>query len=284
MRSKILFIVFLLLIYSVFPINIVTTINPYYLLLKDLAEDKATISVIIEPGENPHTYSPSIGDAKKLRSADLVIANGFSLELYLKDTLKDINNENSNIIYISNFAEDLIRDEHVEKAEHINPHIWLSLDFMIEQIIPGLTHKLIEADPNNKEFYVNQSEKLVSDLKSIKKEASDMLKHYSGTNVLLSHPSFKYFFEDFNIKEYAIFEGHGDEPTIKELKSYIEKANNGEFIAIFGEKQQNLEPVQVIVNSTDLDMGILDPLGIESQSIVGLFRYNLEQIKEALNE
>ncbi|MFW6120347.1 MAG: metal ABC transporter substrate-binding protein [Petrotogales bacterium] len=284
MQLKISLIVFLLLIYSIFSINIVTTINPFYLLVKDLAGDRATINVIIEPGVNPHTYSPSIGDVKKLRSADLVIANGFSLELYLMDTLKDINNRIFSVLYISNFVEDLIHDEHEEKGEHINPHIWLGLDFMIEQIIPGLMNKLIEIDPNNEAFYKNRSEKLLSDLKSIKKEASDMLKHYSGTNVLLSHPSFEYFFEDFNIKEYAIFEGHGDEPTIKELKSYIEKANNGEFIAIFGEKQQNLEPVQVIVNSTDLDMGILDPLGIESQSIVELFRYNLEQIREVLNE
>ncbi len=284
MRLKISLIIFLLLIYSVFSINIVTTINPYYLLIKDLADDKATINVIIEPGENPHTYSPSIGDVKKLRSADLIIANGLSLELYLQDTLRDIDNNNSSVLYISDFVEDLIHDEHEEKGEHINPHLWLSLDYMIEKIIPGLTDKLIEMDPNNEAFYKNRSEKLLNELATIRNEASDMLKGYSGTNVLLSHPSFEYFFNDFDINEYAIFEGHGDEPTIKELKSYIEKANNGEFIAIFGEKQQNIEPVQVIVNSTDLNMSILDPLGVESQSIVELFKYNLKQIREALNE
>jgi zinc transport system substrate-binding protein len=155
---------------------------------------------------------------------------------------------------------------------------------MIEQIIPGLTDKLIELDSANEDFYRTRSEKLIYELNKIRNDASELLKEYKGTNVLLSHPSFKYFFTDFGIKEYAIFEGHGDEPTIKELKSFIEKANNGEFIAIFGEKQQNTEPVQVIVKSTNLNMGILDPLGVDTQNIVELFEYNLSEIEETLNE
>ncbi|MEA2065809.1 MAG: metal ABC transporter substrate-binding protein [Thermotogota bacterium] len=284
MRAKILLTIFIMLLYSVFSINIATTINPYYLIVKELVNNSANISVIIEPGENPHTYSPTINDIKKLRSADLILANGLSLELYLEDTLKDINNQNSNVLYVSDLIENLANDVQKENSSHINPHIWLSLDFMIEQIIPGLTDKLIEVDSANKAFYRTSSEKLIEDLSKIRNSASTLLKDYKGTNVLLSHPSFKYFFTDFGIKEYAIFEGHGDEPTIKELRSFIEKANNGEFIAIFGEKQQNIEPVQVIVKSTNLNMGILDPLGVAAQNIVELFIYNLKEIEEALNE
>jgi zinc transport system substrate-binding protein len=273
-----------MLLCSIFSINIATTINPYYLIIKELVDDKANISVIIEPGDNPHTYSPTINDIKKLRSADLVLANGLSLELYLEDTLKDINNQNSNVVYVSDLIENLANDIQKENLAHINPHIWLSLDFMIEQIIPGLTERITELDPANKDFYRIRSEKLIEELSKIRNNASEILKDYTGTNVLLSHPSFKYFFADFGIKEYAIFEGHGDEPTIKELKSFIEKANNGEFIAIFGEKQQNIEPVQVIVKSTNLNMGILDPLGVDTQDIVELFEYNLSEIEETLNE
>lgn len=284
MRSKILLTIFIMLLCSIFSINIATTINPYYLIIKELVDDKANISVIIEPGENPHTYSPTINDIKKLRSADLILANGLSLELYLEDSLKDINNKNSNVLYVSDLIENFANDVKKENLAHINPHIWLSLDFMIEQIIPGLTDKLIELDSANEDFYRTRSEKLIYELNKIRNDASELLKEYKGTNVLLSHPSFKYFFTDFGIKEYAIFEGHGDEPTIKELKSFIEKANNGEFIAIFGEKQQNIEPVQVIVKSTNLNMGILDPLGVDTQNIVELFEYNLSEIEETLNE
>lgn len=284
MRSKILLTIFIMLLCSIFSINIATTINPYYLIIKELVDDRANISVIIEPGENPHTYSPTINDIKKLRSADLILANGLSLELYLEDSLKVINNKNSNVLYVSDLIENFANDVKKENLAHINPHIWLSLDFMIEQIIPGLTDKLIELDSANEDFYRTRSEKLIYELNKIRNDASELLKDYKGTNVLLSHPSFKYFFTDFGIKEYAIFEGHGDEPTIKELKSFIEKANNGEFIAIFGEKQQNIEPVQVIVKSTNLNMGILDPLGVDTQNIVELFEYNLSEIEETLNE
>lgn len=284
MRSKILLTIFIMLLCSIFSINIATTINPYYLIIKELVDDRANISVIIEPGENPHTYSPTINDIKKLRSADLILANGLSLELYLEDSLKVINNKNSNVLYVSDLIENFANDVKKENLAHINPHIWLSLDFMIEQIIPGLTDKLIELDSANEDFYRTRSEKLIYELNKIRNDASELLKEYKGTNLLLSHPSFKYFFTDFGIKEYAIFEGHGDEPTIKELKSFIEKANNGEFIAIFGEKQQNIEPVQVIVKSTNLNMGILDPLGVDTQNIVELFEYNLSEIEETLNE
>ncbi|HOK84074.1 MAG TPA: metal ABC transporter substrate-binding protein, partial [Pseudothermotoga sp.] len=84
MRGVLTLLIFAFLLTISFGLSVVATINPYYLILKDLlAGSNSELSLLVKPSTNPHTFSPTISDVKKLTSADIIFANGLELEPYL---------------------------------------------------------------------------------------------------------------------------------------------------------------------------------------------------------
>lgn len=53
-------------------------------------DDSVSITTIIPPGGDPHTFEPSLRDRETMDDADLVIANGLGLEESLHDTLEAV--------------------------------------------------------------------------------------------------------------------------------------------------------------------------------------------------
>ncbi|MDD5683789.1 MAG: metal ABC transporter substrate-binding protein, partial [Mesotoga sp.] len=113
------------------PLKIVATINPYYLILKEITGQEAQVDLLIGPGQNPHIFSPKISDIRKLNDADLVIANGLDLEVFLKPYLEDLTSRGKTIVYMGSLLPDELlvdeneKDDDDEPGHHDNPHIWL---------------------------------------------------------------------------------------------------------------------------------------------------------------
>lgn len=87
MRRILLLLVLAVTVLS-FGKTIVTTINPYYLIVFQLLGDTASVKLLVPPGANPHLFSLKPSDAKTLEEADLIVANGLGLETYLENTKK----------------------------------------------------------------------------------------------------------------------------------------------------------------------------------------------------
>lgn len=283
MRKILELFLLILLICTGFSLNVVSTINPYGLIIKDIAGDKVKVTVLINPGVNPHTFSPKISDIRTLMSADLIVINGLELEEFLIERLESMNLKNG-VFYVSEAIPSEILEAINPDKEHVNPHIWLSIEFLTKYIIPEIVEKLSEFDKNNAEYFKRNSLQLISEIEKLKEKYEEIFKDYSGKAVLVYHPSFYYFFNEFGIKVVSVSHGHGDEPTLKELMEIIEPVKNNEIIAIFGEKQQNIEPVRIISSQTGVPFEILDPLGYGSKNTVEFFEKNFEAVLKGFEE
>ena len=119
-------------------IKIVTTIFPLYDFAKTITGDKANISMLLPPGIEPHSFEPKPSDIIEINQSDIFIYTGDSMEPWAKDILDGIDNENLQVINISDGLE-LMRmdsvDVDIEDHEHkgIDPHVWL--DFYNCQMI-----------------------------------------------------------------------------------------------------------------------------------------------------
>ena len=61
MRRFIAFFVLILLVAtSAIALKVTATINPYYMIVRDIVGDRAEVSLLIGPGQNPHVFSPKI--------------------------------------------------------------------------------------------------------------------------------------------------------------------------------------------------------------------------------
>lgn len=261
--SIILFISFL--VSTIFSLNIVCTINPYYLLVKELVADKAEVSLLLKPGVNPHIYSLKVSDVKLLNSADLIIANG-----YLEPYLDKFNN--NNVFYISNSIPKIL-------IEHENPHFWLDPFFVKYYIIPAIVQKLSDLDPANKNFFEENAKNIINEIDKFIFESFDVLRNING-KILVHHPSFYYYFKEFGIEIYWIEEGHNTSTSIKELLNIIKSQN---IAAIFSEIQQSNKEIETISKELGKKYFVLDPLGVDSKTFMELYYKNLNEIRKAVS-
>lgn len=265
----------------VFSLNVVVSIEPYALIVKNITNGKAEVRTLIDPGVNPHTFSPRMSDIKTLSAADIVIMNGLGLEAFLIEKLGSVKT-NGDIILIEDLIPKNILKNLNDDSEHFNPHVWLSIDLLTRYIIPGITEKLAKLDEENAEYFEKNSQDLIDELEKLRNRYSEILSKYTSGTVLVYHPSFYYFFKEYGINTLSISKGHGDEPTMKKLMEVINSIKSGKIIGMFAEKQQNIEPIELISRQTGMPFSILDPLGYNEGSIVDLFERNFESISKVL--
>ncbi len=276
MKKLVVFLIFFIFVSKAFFMNIVVTINPYYLIVKELVPSNVNASLLIKPGSNPHTFSPTVSDVKNLSKADLIIANGLELDnAYLKNY--------KNVLYLGEKIPSKYlspSDEHDEGL--YNPHVWLSIDFLVNYIIPSIRDQLIKIDKANAKLYTLNAEKVILSIKEVSKKVEQLIKDKSDYVVILEHPSYLYFFKKYGIKVLAIEEGHGKEPTAKKIKSIIDTARKSKLLGIFVGPQFKTESIKVISKELKKEYKILDPLGYNAKTISELFESAYNSIKEAI--
>jgi zinc transport system substrate-binding protein len=290
-------------------IRITVTIQPYFLILEELKTTNIELRRLIDASQNPHTFSPTVQQGKLLYDSDILIYNGLHLESFLDSTMASLKNSGKTVIAVGDYLplDSLLDGHHHDDAEltheslteetqgeereeehdsndheshaNINPHIWLDPVFLCDAIIPGLRDLLISVDLENKEFYTEKSQKMIDAIKTLHLETGAYLSAYAGKTVLMSHPSFAYYFERYGLELDAIFEGEGDEPTASEMKALIDDLKAKKVIALFMEPQQPRKYVEILGKEAKIGIGTLDPLGWNGATIYELFKTNLSEIK-----
>ncbi|MFN4267370.1 MAG: metal ABC transporter substrate-binding protein [Fervidobacterium pennivorans] len=278
--KKLLAIGFALLLFTwVFALNIVTTINPYYLIVKQIVGEKSDVSLLIKPGSDPHTFNPTISDVKALSKADLIVANGLGLDnAYLKNY--------RNVLFVGERIPAKYLVESGEEDGHdgktFNPHVWLSIDFLTDYIIPTIRDELVRMDKQNAKIYDKNAGVIINSLKEVSKKFDQLLKDKKGAVVILEHPSYVYLFKKYGIQVLALEEGHGKEPSAGHLKNVIELAKKSNLIGVFVGPQFKAEAIRVVSSELERQYKILDPLGSKAKTISDLFENAYNSIKEAV--
>lgn len=269
---------------TLLPLKIVATINPYYLIVREIVGQEGQVDLLIGPGQNPHIFSPKISDVRKLNEADLVIANGLDLESFLESYLEDLAAQGKHVLYMGNQLPDdfLVSEDEIGEANtdlhHFNPHIWLDPVILSDYLIPVIVEKLSNIDPANSVLYKVNAEKLISELHDFDEKASYYLERFRGSIVIVAHPSFTYFFRRYGIELEPVLEGVGDEPSIGEIKELVDFVREKDVIGIFAEYQHSKRAIDILKSETAVGHGELDSLGLSMGSIIELLQWNLDEM------
>ncbi len=229
-------------------LQIVTTINPYFIITSQITDTLAEVENLLPSYASPHTYSPLPSDILKLVKADLIIINGMHLEEGILRKMQDINEK---VIILSDSLGYL--DE--------NPHIWLLPENGI-RIGEIIKNALIRNDSINKELYEKNylnMKKYINDVDSVIKLD---IKKYGTFSVIAFHNSFNYFLEHYNIELAGLIEKiPGREPSPKdllELKQIIEERG---ISVLFAEPELSDKGAVILKNELNLSLYTIDPLG-----------------------
>ena len=117
--------------------------------VSNIAGKAATLSVLLPPGIDPHSYEPTPQEIAAVAQADLVFANGLGLEIFLERLLQNAAND-ALLVTVSDGIEPLEPAEGGEAGG--DPHVWMdprNVLVWVDNILAALS----QADPANAAAY-----------------------------------------------------------------------------------------------------------------------------------
>lgn len=297
--KKILFVIFLITSSSALAqTKYVTTIHPFKEILKEVIGIHGEVYGILPPGASPHTYELRPSDARFISKAKALIFGSANLDAW---ALKFQNSKQIELIKLvapdaliyfqeehSDRQSDVHHDRNQEAGHHhssgVDPHFWTD-PLTVKTMLPALVEKLCALDPAGCEKFKNNSDRFSRQLDSLHVKLKALLAPIQGSNVMISHPFFQYFFQRYGINLVGIIEATpGKEPTPRQLKGYIEQVKQKQVKAIFDHIQLPDRASKLVAEAAGLKVCHLDPLGGVSgrQSYDELLLYNAKLILEAL--
>ena len=129
--------------------NIVVTYSVLGSVVSELVGDRATVTVLIPDGQDPHDFQPSARDIETINNADIVVSNGLDFEEGLEDVLAAAIDSGVSVYMIGENITVREPDEtHAEEDGHDHgagdPHLWLS-PLSFTQALPSLTTAINKA-------------------------------------------------------------------------------------------------------------------------------------------
>ncbi len=155
------------------PLRVVTTLPDYAFLAKAIGGNRVTVESIVHPVQDPHHIRPKPSFVHMVKQADVVIATGLDLELWLPTVINKSGNKrvrSGEIGYVAvTHGMDLLEKpkvvSQIEGDVHVygNPHIMCS-PIKARQVAENIAIGLIKNDPDGKAFYQANLQALKNEL------------------------------------------------------------------------------------------------------------------------
>ncbi|HKM02888.1 MAG TPA: zinc ABC transporter substrate-binding protein [Bacilli bacterium] len=174
-------------------INIVTTTTMLGDLAKSIGGDDVSVTILMKPGVDPHSYNPKPSDARALAKADLVVINGLHLEAKMGDVLLSID---ANKRFIA--SDGLVALSTIQIIENMegqpDPHIWGDVNnWMV--VAETFKEKMMAFDPSNASEYESRYNAYQLELSDLEQYIEDRVNELSAEKKVLitAHDAFAYF-------------------------------------------------------------------------------------------
>ena len=257
-----------------------------------------TVETLLPIGASPHDYQASAQQAAALQTADLVLANGLSLEEGLLDVLESAEADGANILTLAPLLDPIpftggVHDDHEhEEDEATDPHVWL------DPLRMGDAAFLIADQLNALNPTVDWEERAgeyVAQLIAAHEQTISILSTIPASNrkLVTNHGSFGYFAERYGFEVVGIVIPGGStlaDPSSAELTALVEEIERTAVPAIFAETTESSALAEAIAAETgasvevvELYTGSLGEDGSGAETLIGLLLTNAERIAAALS-
>lgn len=256
---------------------IVTTINPYRLLIKQMVGDAIEVKSLVPPNASPHTWTAQPADLMDIQKAELIISNGMGLENFLAQALDagsakqlvaaDLLQDVVALDSLNRVRENLMHS-HADSLEHddlhhvgADPHLWTS-PAMLKKLATKLKAEMVVIFPDYAPVINHNYDLIMQELEDAHQSISAERAGFQNPGIVTYHNSFHYFCQDYDINYLGWVQASpGKEPTARDLAELGRKITEHQVKSIFIEPQQNPKAAEVLAKQYKLQLLTLDPLG-----------------------
>lgn len=267
-----------------------------YSIIADMTEnivgDKAEVYSMVPIGTDPHMYDPLPADTGKVSRADLIFYNGLNLETgkgWFQDLL-DVTKKNDVAFALSAEVTPMYLTEEGKETQ-VDPHAWLDVQNAVKYV-DIITERVIEQDPDNKEYYLNNQAAYVQQLNELDQYAKEAVQTIPQEKRILvtSEGAFKYFSKAYGFESAFIWEINTDsQGTPEQMKRIISIIDEHQVPALFLETSVNPKTMETIANETGVPIhskiftDSLAKKGEEGDTYIKMIQWNIDKVVEGLS-
>lgn len=297
-------------------IKVVTTIYPLADIAGRLGGEEVAVSYLLPAGASPHTYEPTVEQARMLEQADLLIYVGAGLDNWAVNMTEaagsgpavlkmservdmietvDYYRLEENAAGEKDYGHDCDSShDHHNGHDHgdcdhgpQDPHFWLDPLIVRDLLGPAIHEKLVEQAPGEEQYFDRRYEEYHEELTGLHEEIEAASAGFSRTGFIAFHSAWQYFAERYGLEEVAVIaQFPGQEPSAGWVAELVELIRQEEIGGIFAEPQFSSELADRIAEESGTEVLMIDPLGGEDvegrESYLDLMRFNLAVFKEAM--
>lgn len=298
------------------PLRVVATTSIIGDVVAQVGGDAIDLTVLMGPGQDPHSYEPAAQDLTAVANAHAIFINGWNLEEGLVADLENIGEE-APVVPISANIEPLASaedehheeegeeheaegEEHEEEGEHhghggTDPHTWFDAR-NVNQWVENVARVLSDLDPANADTFAANAAAYREDLDELEAYATAQLDSIPAENRFLvtNHDAFGYLAEAYGFTVLGtVIPGISTlaEPSASDLADLIAAMEEHNVCTIFTETTVSDTLAQTVAAELDgcetvqvlqLYTGAVGPEGSGADSYIGMFRANVDAIVSGL--
>ncbi len=277
---------------AVTTVPVTVSVPPQAEMVEAIGGDRVDVSVMIEPGQSPHTFSLSprqlmaLDDGRiyfKVGHPDLAFEHRFLRHVEEQDRQVEIVDLSSGVDFMAMEAHEHGDGNHGHDHAHgddhdhgeTDPHLWVSPAIMRAAAEP-LAEALIAIDPEGEAGYRQRLETLLDDLDALDASISDRFRGLEQRRFVVNHPAWGYFAREYDLEQVAIESG-GRDPSPAQLARFIEQAKEEGVRVVFVQQGFSERSARVIAREIDAVVRTADPLARD-------WMQNLDEVAAAIHE
>ncbi|MBN2859101.1 MAG: zinc ABC transporter substrate-binding protein [Sphaerochaetaceae bacterium] len=250
-------------------LTVAVSILPHQAAVDRISGGLASSVVLVGPGQSPHAYEPTPRQMSELSQADLWLLSGTEFEHALEDKIAELYPDLNIIDGTEGVTFRTLEDHDHDEKEHDaegpeegrDQHTWLGREPYI-QFIDHALQAMKRHDPANAAVYEQNAAAYLTEINESFESLRADLAYLEGETVLVFHPAFGYFLDEFGLDQEAIETG-GKEPTARVLSSIINEAVEDGIKTVFVQEQFPTSAAESVADAIGGSVVALNPLAYD---------------------
>ncbi|MCI5197461.1 MAG: ABC transporter substrate-binding protein [Candidatus Electrothrix sp. AW5] len=250
------------------PLPVFVSIAPQKWLVEQIGGDLVSTNVLLDKGQEPHTYQPSPEKIASLFRSRLYFTIGMPFEEHIAQKITNRKGRKATgvqLIDITTGIHKLAMNTHDHDhhrpalaQEHADPHVWLD-PRNGEKMASVITEALTATDPTHAATYQQNYTKLKERLARLHQDLKQQLTPLQGATFFVFHPAFGYLAHAYHLQQQAV-EIEGKSPSPKQLYTLVRQAKKKNVKVLFVQPQFDKKNASIVARAIQGQLVELNPL------------------------
>lgn len=281
-------------------IKVVATFYPVYEFAREVAGEEGQVEMLLEAGQDTHSFEPSPKDLAMIAEADVFIYATPYMETWVPDVLESLAGsdvlvvEAGEAIDLHEDEEAHAEDEHgAEEDDHdhaVDPHIWLD-PIHAQTMVQSIAEAMSEADPEHAARFQQNAEGYSAELAELDLDYQEALSGAANRTFVVQHAAFGYLARRYDLEEVSVSSFTQNQEVnpakIAEIGHFMDEHG---LSVIYYQDSASSQVAKTLAAETGAELetlyaieGIPQAQQEQGANYLSLMRANLEALKKTIN-